>query len=149
MVYSNVLAVITAVAPESIRCRVLPRRSPVVSSHEAKHELQNLSAVNHRGHTSSTVTTQSCGDRGSSVQPSQIVQSEENSKYTEQEPGWKTVNYNKRKPRSHTIVGTGTLGAADVVCHLKAVPSLSYYHVYNLMPDTSGEELLGYLKSMF
>nr|CAH7762929.1 unnamed protein product [Callosobruchus chinensis] len=97
---------------------------PVVSSHEAKHELQNLSTVNHRGRTSSTVTTQSCRDRGSSVQPSQIVQSEENSKYTEQEPGWKTVNYNKRKPRSHTIVGTGTLGAADVVCHLKAVPSL-------------------------
>nr|CAH7713972.1 unnamed protein product [Callosobruchus chinensis] len=122
---------------------------PVVPSHEAKHQLQNLSAVNHRGHTSSTVTTQSCGDRGSSVQPPQIVQSRENSKYTEQEPGWKTVNYNKRKPRSHTIVGTGTLGTADVVCHLKAVPSLSYYHVYNLMPDTSREELLGYLKSMF
>nr|CAH7768707.1 unnamed protein product [Callosobruchus chinensis] len=121
---------------------------PVVPSHEAKHELQNLSAVNHRGRTSSTLTTQSCGDRGSSAQPSQRVQSEENSKYTDKEPGWKTVNYKKRKPRSHTIIGTGTLGAADV-CHLKAVPSLSYYHVYNLMPDSSGEELLGYLKSMF
>jgi len=45
------------------------------------------------------------------------------------------------------LLGTGRNDAKS--SNLKAVPSYSYYHVYQLDPKTTENDLAGYLKTMF
>lgn len=59
---------------------------------------------------------------------------------------WQKVSYKRKDRNKPTLVGTGL----DICAGgLKAVPSLTYFHVYQLDPKTKDSDLMLYLKTMF
>nr|CAI5837725.1 unnamed protein product [Callosobruchus analis] len=66
-------------------------------------------------------------------------------KRTESEE-WKKVEYRRRK-QNVTVVGTGEV--STMKASIKAVPSLEYYHVFNLHPSTLCENVTDFLKHEF
>ncbi|VEN53719.1 unnamed protein product, partial [Callosobruchus maculatus] len=64
---------------------------------------------------------------------------------SEESEEWKTVN--RRRRQNSTIVGTGEV--STMKCSIKAVPTLTYYHVFNLHPTISCEDVIQFLKTGF
>lgn len=65
------------------------------------------------------------------------------------ESEWNSMSYGRKRHNKLTVVGTGTLSTGSNSCKLKAVPILTYFHVYQLDPGTTDTDMLSYLKSLF
>ena len=65
------------------------------------------------------------------------------------ESNWNLVQYKKRTRNRTIMVGTGSAGDAGTHHPIRAVSSLSYFHLFKLHPNTSHDDVIKFLKPQF
>lgn len=101
---------------------------------------EKLNASNNRVPTGQVVTRQQLASAISEAESRSIMGVPVNPPERE-ETNWRTVT-NKRRRHHKAITGTGTN------CTIKAVPSLTYYHIYRLDPACTETDIKNYLISL-